>query len=343
MTSLNQAMNLPNLYNPQYIDIAEFNSRTNQHSLTLNQYSLRKNLTICLTPSEGPKNVCDEDNSLPQDSTANYYPNTLENNKIIQPELFNQNCNPCGEKNKKKNSQKQTYTKYVDHKQLPNEDIFVVNLVEPLIIDSISSVEIENISIYTDSGTSLGKDLILIGVKEFNIKNNTNDPNLKGQIVISNILKDRYQPLIKKSYYSMITDNGPARYGYVSSIPPGKYSQLNISISSYDLNLCSQNRLCDGITQLNPSPIFKEDNCKKANASDNNCKKANASDNNEHNEHNERRPRIILSYVINQDRPYIPKNIMTQVPIAHNNIPQPNITQSNIPFNNFNNNFNNSR
>jgi hypothetical protein len=349
MANLEQAMNLQQLYNSRNINIEEFNQRTNQHSLSFDQYNYKKNLTLCLTPSNEPISEQYEDCCEDKDSKVNYYPNSLEVNKIIKPDQFKQVCNnPYYKKGQKhyNNIQRETfkkcnpcntYNKYVEHKQQPNEDTFIVNLVEPLIIESISTIEIENISIYTDSKNALKKDLILIGIKEFNIKNNTNDPNLKGKIVISNVLKDKFQGINVNTpnYHSMITDNGPAKYGYVSSIPPGKYSQLNITVSSYDLNLCYQQTVCQECSnqQLNPSPIFKDDNAcsKNKEGGCNTCNTCGKPKNNEDDEDNDNecRPRIILSYIIIQNIPFIPKNIFHQTPIQSTSLPQSNMSYTN--------------
>lgn len=319
MANLNNAMNLPHLYNARNIDFNEFQEKTYQHSLSFQPLDYRKNLTLCLTPSEP---------SDPSSDVLPLFPNTIECDKQIRPDEFrNKRCdNKCSDPC----TPKQIYRKYVVHKQTANEDTFVVNLVEPLIIDSVSIIEIENISIYTypyiDPDTSsyknnpMSKQLFLIGIDEFNIKNNTNDPNMKGKIVVSNLLNHEKTNTFGINYkYNLITDNGPCKFGYVSTINPGKYSQLNVSVSAYSLNKenGSYSKKCpSNVEPRNPSPIFQINPAPAAN--DPNDDSVNDNQN-----------VIILSYVITEQFPKTPKNVIRQVPIQHTSLPQHNSYPSN--------------
>ena len=218
-----------------------FRGSTFRNSGQFKSHIIDRKITFILTPSV---------------DSANSYPNTTEIDKTFDTDQFNNTNDDCcvEEDNAAKYKRK-----YVRHSKVgstssdKSADHFLVNLVEPLIVDSFSQVDLVTLFMtFSDENTDeLNKyHYHIIDIPELNIKNYVNDPNLHNKIIIENM---KYNETCTKNY--LINNGHPI--SYVSVLPPGKYSQFNITISRYRLNTTIT-------TVPNPNCIFIDNKPKQS-------------------------------------------------------------------------------
>ena len=216
-----------------------FRGSTFRNSGQFKSHIIDRKITFILTPSV---------------DSANSYPNTTEIDKTFDTDQFN-NDDCCDEVEHTAEYKR----KYVRHSKVGTNDSdksadhFLVNLVEPLIVDSFSQVDLVTLFMtYCNGDDDLGKyHYHIIDIPELNIINYVNDPNLHNKIIIENMKFD-----YKNHICNYFIQNGHP-ISYVSVLPPGKYSQFNITISRYRLNTTIT-------TVPNPNCIFIDNKPKQS-------------------------------------------------------------------------------
>jgi len=123
--------------------------------------------------------------------------------------------------------------KTVEVAEANNDGVYTIDLLNPLVIDNPSVIELEGLTLFAKPGGSPHQIIdrhIVLSVDKFNIRNCTNDPHLSNKIVIGNT--NAFVDTLSNDNF--ISDNGNMRYSHVATINPGSYSQFKVTVHGYN-------------------------------------------------------------------------------------------------------------
>jgi hypothetical protein len=109
-----------------------------------------------------------------------------------------------------------------DEKFDSNNMTFSINLYEPLLIDTLSDIYLDNFTTYdADANTGTNKAKFVVSINEFPIKSNSNNSVLFNKIVIPNEATAKNKQVFHKA----------RKMNYICSINPRKLTKISGTIT----------------------------------------------------------------------------------------------------------------
>jgi len=100
----------------------------------------------------------------------------------------------------------------------------IYNLQEPITIDRLSDIYIDSFISNNITKSDADHNIIILGVKEFNIKSVSNEPNYNNKIIIPNTNVSTAHPSITIAHRA-------TKFNFVANVNPMKLTSLEISLT----------------------------------------------------------------------------------------------------------------